>query len=262
MLLQHTKVISFTKQLAFYLFQPVIDVIGYPKMEVETFIERMALILGPSPAINTIEKRYVNFVLDTKALDNLKQEVEYLKKILKIKRSLLYKISEADVIPVRVLTRTSISDKVRYFINAGRSDGLKGGEPLVSFYPQIGIDDIILVGIVSNVLSPHISEVVPIYDSNLKIVVSPASSDVIATLECDSVRKLCKLLDLPAETKLSLGEFVYSVGGISKFPDNILVGRVTSTALKKYVSSNEALVEPLYSHPFTLFNYIVLKHER
>ena len=262
MLLQHTKVVDFTKKLAFYIFQPVIDVIGYPKMEVETLLERISLLWGSSPAINEIENKYINYVLDTKKLAELKQEVAYLKNILQLRNILIHKINKADIIPVRVLTKASLSDRVRYFINAGRSDGLKGGEPFVSFYPQIGIDDVILIGIVSKVLSSHISEVVPIYDSNLKIVVRPASSDIIATLECDSLRKLCRLLDIPSETKLKLGEFVYSVGGISKFPDNILVGRVTSTTLKKYVASNEAFVEPLYSHPFTLFNYVVLRHER
>lgn len=171
--------------------------------------------------------------IDAQEINVLQKENEDLKELLDIKDG----YNHFEKIYANVITRSYDNWNETFIINKGSQDGIKEKQTVIASKG--------LVGYISNV-EQNTSTVTTILDATSAVSVEISNINKLALIKGDYSLKnkgKLKLINIPIDTEISIGETIYSSGIGELYKKGIPVGTITEVISKKNDIDRYAIVD-------------------
>ncbi len=183
--------------------------------------------------VESLESELEQAKIDLQEINILKKENENLKELLNINE----KYSHFEKIYANVITRSYDNWNETFVIDKGKKDGIKDKQTVIS------ADG--LVGYVSSV-EQNTSTVTTILDLSSAVSVEISNINKLALVKGDYSLKegqQVKLVNIPIDTELAVGETIYSSGIGELYKKGIPIGKIDEIISKKNDIDRYAIVD-------------------
>lgn len=183
--------------------------------------------------ISALEQELEKTKISMQELKVLEVENKDLKQLLGIKE----KYNHFNKVYAKVITRSYDNWNETFVINKGKADGIKEKQTVIS---EVG-----LVGYISRV-QENTSEVTTILDTTSAVSVEISNINKLALVKGEYSLKNkgeLKLVNIPIDTELAVGETVYSSGIGELYKKGIPVGSIKEIISKKNDIDRYAIVD-------------------
>lgn len=183
--------------------------------------------------VATLEKQLEQTKIDMQEIEVLKNENKDLKELLNIQE----KYTHFDKVYAKVITRSYDNWNEAFVIDKGSKDGIKERQTVIA--------DKGLVGYVSEVRD-NTSTVTTILDPSSAVSIEISNINALALVKGDFTLKnsgRVKLINIPIDTELAVGETVYSSGIGELYKKGIPLGTIKEVISKKNDIDRYAIVD-------------------
>jgi rod shape-determining protein MreC len=229
--------ILFSKTAVLRASQSVVTTVAWPFLKVTSFvphkIKAFAQFWRDQGSLRrdtvALQQKVERLSMDLLEAEEVRKENDRLRGLLDFKKS-----SHQDAIAARVMGYDPSGWKQALLIDKGRRHGVEQNQPVISTQGVVG--KVVQVGSVT-------SKVILLVDTRLRIGAVLEQSRDVGILEGQGSRQ-CRVVYLPKETAIEMGQNVFTSGLGGVFPKGLLLGHVVGAGLDRLGLTQYAQVAP------------------